>query len=417
MQNIHICIDSIKLYDIILCIMKYIPRHIEKTLRKHLKIFPAVSLTGPRQSGKSTTLQEMFKGKYTYVSFDDPLTVEFFAQDSKGFMRKYNDRVIFDEAQRVPLLFNYLKIAIDLDRHNYGKFILTGSSQFTLVKQITETLAGRIGSLSLLPFDMYELPERWRKHQILKGSYPELVHLKYQNTSQWCGAYVNHYIERDVRNIANIGNLRDFQRLVKLLSARVSQELNFSSLAKEIGVTVRTVQNWISILEASYIIFLVPAYHKNLGKRIVKRPKLYFYDTGLVCYLTGIETEDVLRKGPLDGPVFENYIVTEIKKWILHHSLKNQLFYFRTNLGTEVDLIIEDLTNGTLQLIEIKSTETPKQEMFSHILKVEKLAGQEQKRKKRNNNILIYRGDTIWDYRERCQCINFLDLDSILKKM
>lgn len=396
--------------------MKYIPRHIEKTLNEYLKIFPIVSLTGPRQSGKSTTLQEMFKGKYTYVSFDDPLTVEFLAQDPKGFMRKYENKVIFDEAQKAPLLFNYIKIAVDQDRHNYGKFILTGSSQFTLVKQITETLAGRICSLSLLPFHMYELPKLWRKRQILKGSYPELVHLKYHNTSQWYGAYINHYIERDVRNIANVGNLSDFQRLIRLLSARVSQELNFSSLAKEIGVTVRTVQNWISILEASYIIFLIPAYHKNLGKRLVKRPKLYFYDTGLVCYFTGIETEDVLRKGPLDGPIFENYIVAETKKWILHHGLKDQLFYFRTNLGIEVDLIIENLTKNILRLIEIKSTETPRPEMFSRILKVKELDCQSQKRKKKNGNFLVYRGDTVWDYREGCQCINYFDLDLLFQE-
>src|SRR3989338_1977209 len=237
--------------------MKYIPRHIEKPLREYLKIFPAVSLTGPRQSGKSTMLHEMFENQYTYVSFDDPLTLDFLSQDPKGFMKQYGNRVIFDEAQKAPLLFNYLKIAIDEDRHNYGKFILTGSSQFSLIRQITETLAGRIGALSLLPFHMNELPQQWRKEQMLKGSYPELVHLKYTNTTQWYGAYVNHYIERDVRSIANVGNLSDFQRLIKLLAARVSQELNVSSLANDIGVTVRTIQNWISILEASYIIFLI----------------------------------------------------------------------------------------------------------------------------------------------------------------
>ncbi|MCA9409138.1 MAG: ATP-binding protein [Candidatus Omnitrophica bacterium] len=389
--------------------MKYIPRHIEKTLREYLKIFPAVSLTGPRQSGKSTTLREMFGDKYTYVSFDDPLTLDYFAQDPKGFMRQYANHVIFDEAQKAPLLFNYLKIAIDEDRHNYGKFILTGSSQFSLIKQITETLAGRIGALSLLPFHLTELPEKWRKQQILKGSYPELVHLKYEKTSEWCGAYINHYIERDVRNIANIGNLSDFQRLIKLLAARVSQELNVSSLANDIGVTVRTVQNWISILEASYIVFLVPSYHKNLGKRIVKRPKLYFYDLGLVCYFTGIEEEAVLRKGPLDGPIFENYIVTEIKKWIMHHGLKDQLFYFRTNLGIEVDLIIENLTENELQLIEIKSTETARPEMFRNILKVKELESQKQKRDKKIRNILIYRGETIEKFQEKGRCVNYFD--------
>ena len=228
--------------------MNYIPRHIEPTLKEYLTMFPAVSLTGPRQSGKSTTLREMLGGRYAYVSFDDPLILDALTGDPRGFMNRYGNRVIFDEAQKAPLLFNYLKIAIDQDRHNYGKFILTGSSQFSFVKQITETLAGRIGALSLLPFHMTELPPVWRGEQILKGSYPELVHLKYENTSRWYGAYVNHYIERDVRGIANVGNLSDFQRLVKLLAARVSQELNVSSLASDIGVTVRTVQNWISIL-------------------------------------------------------------------------------------------------------------------------------------------------------------------------
>lgn len=393
--------------------MQYIPRHIEKTLREYLKIFPAVSLTGPRQSGKSTTLQEMFGDKYVYVTFDDPLTVDYLAQDPKGFMKKYGNKVIFDEAQKAPLLFDYLKMAVDQDRHNYGNFIVTGSSQFTLIKQIAETLAGRIGSLSLLPFHLYELPEKWRKDQMLKGSYPELVHLKYENTHQWYGAYINHYIERDVRSISNVGNLSDFQRLVKLLAARVSQELNMAALANDIGVTVRTVQNWISILEASYIIFLVPSYHKNLGKRLVKRPKVYFYDTGLVCYFTGIEEEAVLRKGPLDGPVFENYIVAEIKKWILHHGLKDQLFYFRTNLGIEVDLMIENLTENIIRLVEIKSTETPKPEMFKNLLKVEELESQNQRRKMQMRGILIYRGETIPDYREGCQCFNYFDMDKV----
>lgn len=392
--------------------MQYIPRHIEKTIREYLKIFPAVSLTGPRQSGKSTTLQEMFKDKYVYVSFDDPLTIDYLAQDPRGFMKKYGNKVIFDEAQKAPLLFNYLKMAIDSDRHNYGNFILTGSSQFTLIKRITETLAGRIGSLSLLPFHLYELPQRWRKDQILKGSYPELVHLKYENTHQWYGAYINHYIERDVRTINNVGNLRDFQRLVKLLAARVSQELNMAAMANDIGVTVRTVQSWLSILEASYIIFLIPSYHKNLGKRIVKRPKLYFYDTGLVCYFTGIEEEAALRKGPLDGPVFENYIVAEIKKWILHHGLNNQLFYFRTNLGIEVDLIIENLSETIIQLIEIKSTQTPKPEMFKNLLKVGELESR-KRHKMQIQNILIYRGETIPEYREGARCLNYFDLDKV----
>lgn len=391
--------------------MKYIPRQIEPVLRQYLNIFPAVSLTGPRQSGKSTLLRQMFGGEYTYVTFDDPLSRDFLDQDPRGFMKRYGDRVIFDEAQRAPLLFHYLKIAIDENRHQYGKFILTGSGQFSLMKQITESLAGRIGALSLLPFHMKELPAKWRGRQMLKGSYPELAHLKYEHTSQWYGAYVTHYIERDVRNVANIGNLGDFQRLIQLLSTRVSQELNLSSLAQDIGVSGRTIQNWISILEASYIIFLVPSYHKNLGKRIVKRPKLYFYDTGVVCYFTGIEEETVLRKGPLNGPVFENYVVAEIKKWILHHDLKSRLFYFRTNAGLEVDLLIEHPGEKFIQRLEIKSTETVRPGMFDHILKMRGLEDSvgKEKKIKEIRDFLIYRGETIPEFREGCGCLNYLE--------
>ncbi|MBI4243958.1 MAG: ATP-binding protein [Planctomycetes bacterium] len=396
--------------------MKYISRQIERTLKKYLSIFPAVSLTGPRQSGKSTTLREVFGADYTYVTFDDPLTVEYLNRDPEGFMNKYGDRVIFDEVQKAPLIFNYLKIAIDSDRHNYGKFILTGSSQFTLAGRITETLAGRIGSLSLLPLQLYELPEQWRGVQILRGSYPELVHLKYKNTSQWYGAYINHYIERDVRSVSNVGNLSDFQRLIKLLAANAAQELNMSALASDIGVTVRTVQNWISILETSYIVFLVPSYHSNLRKRIVKRPKLYFYDTGLICYLTGIESEGLLFGGPLNGPVFENYIVAEIKKWILHNDLRSQLFYFRTNLGIEVDLIIENMDVRTIKLIEIKSSETARFEMVKNILKVGEMLNKNLRQKLRVSNALIYRGKTISNHIDNCRCLNYLDLDGVFKK-
>ncbi len=393
--------------------MKYIPRQIENLIAESLKIFPCISLTGPRQSGKSTTLRELFGKKYTYVTFDDPLIVDYLDRDPRAFIKQYNDRVIFDEAQKAPQLFNYIKIAVDEDRHNYGKFILTGSGQFSLSKKITETLAGRIAALSLLPFQMSEIPTVWRKEQILKGSYPELIHLGYQHTSQWYGAYVNHYIERDVRNIANVGNLSDFQKFVKLLATRAAQELNASTLAREIGVTVKTIKSWISILQASYIVFLVPAYHKNLGKRIVKRPKLYFYDTGLVCYLCGIEQEGVLWKGPMAGPVFENYVAAEALKWITHHGLKDQLYYFRANSATEVDLLVENAAANRLYLIEIKSTATPRIEMFKHMAKIRDLEKSRQKQKREVLGALIYKGETIPDYYAGFSCLNYLESHKI----
>ena len=392
--------------------MKYYPRQIEKTIKKYIKIFPAIAIIGPRQSGKSTTLKEIFGKQYKYVSFDDPLTVDFFNQDPIGFMNKYSNKVIFDEVQKVPAVFNYLKIKIDEDRHNYGKFILTGSSQFSLIKTITETLAGRIGVLSLLPFQMDELPEQYRHLQILKGSYPELMHLGYKNTKEWYGSYIANYIERDVRNFSNIGNLNDFQRFIRLLAARVAQELNISSLSKEMGITVKTLQNWISILEASYIIFLLPSYHKNLGKRIVKRPKLYFYDTGLICYFTAITKEEVLRNGPLDGAIFENFIVAELKKIIVHTGQLSQMYYFRSNLGLEVDLILENLEENKIKLLEIKSTETVRIEMFKNLLKVSDLI-----KSKNINNYLIFRGKTEINYKENCNCLNFNQIGQLLQLM
>ncbi len=347
--------------------MKYLSRTLEQTIKKYLTLFCIVGITGPRQSGKSTTLKINFGEEYQYISFDDPLLIEFFEKDPNGFLEKYKNKVIFDEIQKVPQLFNYLKIAIDNDRQNYGKYIITGSSQFSFLKQVTESLAGRIGLLSLLPFQLNEIPKKLQSRQILKGSYPELIIRNYQNSNEWYAAYISNYIERDVRSLYNIGNLRDFQRLIMLLAARASQELNMNELANEIGVSVKTIQSWISVLEASYIIFLLPSYHKNLGKRIVKRPKMYFFDTGLVCYLTGIQDEEILNKGPLGGPIFENYIISEINKAVLHKNLNIGMYYFRSNLGLEADLILEDRNIRQISFIEIKNSHTAKYRMIKNL--------------------------------------------------
>ncbi len=350
--------------------MDYIERTIEKTIRKYLGIFSSVAITGPRQSGKSTMLKERFVPEYRYVTFDNPLEIEHLESDPNGFIKKYNNKVIFDEIQKAPELFNYLKIEIDNDRDNYGKFIITGSSQFSIIHNITETLAGRIGSLSLLPFQCSEIPEGLREKQVLFGSYPEIVKRCYKDHSDWYGAYIYNYIERDVRSLANIGNLRDFQRLISLLAARCAQELNMSELASDIGVSVKTVRSWISILEASYIIFLPGPYYKNLGKRIVKRPKIYFFDTGIVCYLTGTSSKELLEKGPMAGPVFENYVISEVKKSILHNGSNADIFYFRSNLGLEVDLIVLNRDTQELLFTEIKNTHTARIRMIDPLRKI-----------------------------------------------
>ncbi|MFC1808275.1 ATP-binding protein [Candidatus Omnitrophota bacterium] len=384
--------------------MKYLLRQIEQATKKYLSIFPVVAITGPRQSGKSTMLKKAFGEKYNYLTFDDPIIVERFVADPKGFIEEYSDKIIFDEVQRVPELFHYLKMEVDNDRENYGKFILTGSSQFEFLKNITETLAGRIGMLTLLPFQSQEIPKKLQGRQILSGSYPELINRNYKGAREWYASYLRNYLERDVRSLANIGNMRDFQRLISLLAARTSQPLNLSTLAKEIGISVKTVQSWISVLQASYIIFLLPSYHHNLGKRIIKRPKLYFYDTGLVSYLTGIRDIEMLEKGPLQGEIFETYIVSEITKAVFHNDKDVLLYYFRDNLGLEVDLIIEDKTHKRVDFIEIKNSHTLRPPMAKPL---KSLIGRKRSQVQQIHGSILYKGKSSGKIYENINYLNF----------
>jgi len=376
----------------------YIHRKIEKTLKRFLGLFPAVTVTGPRQSGKSTMLKECLKD-YDYITFDRIQNIEDFSSDPESFIQKYKNKVIFDEAQLVPELFNYIKLMIDEDRQNYGKFILTGSSQFSMVKGITETLAGRVGNICLLPFQYTEVPEMQKKGQLLFGSYPEIVVRGYKGALEWYESYIQNYLERDVRKLANIGNLRDFKRFINLLAANTSQEFNASSYSNEIGVNYKTIQSWLSILEASYIIFTIEPYFHNLGKRIVKRPKVYFWDTGLVCYLTGVRTGELFEKGPLCGPIFENYLVSEILKDIRHNNKDIKLSYFRSNLGRESDLIIEDRLGKKIIFSEIKYNKTARPKMVESI----KILMEKEKQYQVHSGydisgLLLYNGDEEGSY-------------------
>lgn len=333
----------------------YTNRVIETTLTEYLNFFSVVGITGPRQSGKSTMLLNTLPD-YKYVTFDDYKMLELIHHDPEKFMRIYNDKIIFDEAQKAPEIFNYVKIAVDNDRSHTGKFVLTGSSQFSFVKGISESLAGRIGLLTLLPYQFIEIPQKLQGQSIINGGYPELVGKNYQLTKDWFSSYMNTYLSRDVQTLSNIGDLRDFQRLISLLAANVGQILNMSRYANDIGVDVKTIKRWIRILEASYIVFLLPPYFKNYGKRIVKSPKIYFYDTGLASYLTGIASLEQLNAGSFSGAMFENYIVSEILKKETHTNSHAELFYYRTSGGDEIDVIID--RKGHKELIEIKNSET-----------------------------------------------------------
>lgn len=337
----------------------YLERSAEDQLNRYLALFPCVAVTGPRQSGKTTLVRQLLP-KYHYVTFDDPDEELALLTDPKGYLSRFNTRVIFDEVQRVPVLFRYLKIAIDSDPTLCGRFVLTGSNQVILQKNLSESLAGRIGLLTLLPLQRSEFPAPQRPGQLLGGSYPGLVTKDYLGRREWLAAYLSTYLERDVRLIYDLGKLSDFQILIRLLAARCSQEQNAANLAREIGVVSHTIEKWISILQAGYICFALLPFHANLGKRLIKRPKLYFWDTGLACHLTGLRDQEVLEGGPLYGPIFENLVIAELKKIATHRGLDQDFWFYRDNAGLEVDLIIQDHGQRRVYLVEIKTSHTAK---------------------------------------------------------
>jgi len=345
--------------------MRYLPRLLEKRLSQYLSAFPVVGITGPRQSGKSTLLKHQLASQYRYVSFDYQPMVDAFYGDPDRFMEQHANHIIFDEVQKVPEIFHYVKIAVDNDRQNYGKYILTGSSQFSFIQSITESLAGRMGLLSLLPLQYLEIPKKWRDLSVYCGSYPELVNRGYEYKEEWYGSYLTTYLEKDVRSLSHIGDLRDFSRFLHLLAANTAQQLNMSRYAGDIGVSVPTIKRWISLLEASYVIFLLPPYFKNYGKRLVKSPKIYFFDTGLVAYLTRISSQALYENGPMAGALFENYVIAEIYKHELLDPSHKQLCYYRTNHGEEIDLIID--RSNRKEVFEIKNTHTFKASMIKQL--------------------------------------------------
>ncbi len=376
----------------------YLARILENSIQQYLQAFPALGLIGPRQAGKSTLLQQQLSAHYHYVSFDEEDVVHDFYQDPRAFMQQYNHHVIFDEVQRVPELFGYVKRAIDKDRQQYGKFILTGSCQLTLVEHISESLAGRIGYLNLLPLQFSELPIESRKSSVYKGCYPEQVARNYNHNKAWYANYISTYLEKDVRRLCNVGDLRNFRRLLNLLATNTSQVLNMSNYSRALGISVDTIKRWVSILEASFIVFLLRPYHNNFNKRIIKSPKVYFYDTGLVAYLTGIETEEMYSKGPMAGSIFENYVVTEMQKNIYHKQLDDKLYFYRTSNGAEIDVIVEN--HQQRSWIEIKKSSTFTQKMLSTI-KTDVPEG--------DSSMLIYTVETLPNARNNTQILNYED--------
>jgi len=350
-------------------------RDAEQTIRTLLRGFPIVTLTGPRQSGKSTLAKALFTN-LPYASLEDPDMRLAATEDPRSFLERFPDGAVLDEVQRCPDILSYLQTIVDTDGR-MGRYILTGSQQFGLMSGITQSLAGRTAFVELLPFSIPELAQAGQLPQaadtmLLKGCYPPLYDRDVP-PSAWFAAYVTAYVERDVRQILKIQELETFQRFVRLCAGRTAQLLNLSSLATECGITHNTAKSWVSVLEASYLIFLLRPHHTNFNKRLVKMPKLYFYDVGLVSWLLGIRTPEQVETHPLRGNIFETFIVSELIKSRLNRGERPAFSFWRDSNGNQVDLIVE--RDNKLMPIEIKSGKTLSRDSLAGLEKWCALAG------------------------------------------
>ncbi len=320
-----------------------IQRKAESTIHSLLRGFPVVTINGPRQSGKTTLAKIVFPDK-PYVSLEDPDARLMAREDPRSFLKRFPDGAVLDEVQRCPEILSYLQTLIDADGR-MGLFVLTGSRQFGLMSGITQSLAGRTAFVELLPFSLEELAKSPKQPQnidqmLYTGGYPPLYDRDVP-VRAWFGAYVTAYLERDVRQVLKVQELEAFQRFVRLCAGRTGQLLNYSSLATECGISHNTVKAWISVLEASYILFQLRPHHVNFNKRLVKAPKLYFYDVGLVSWLLGIQTPEQMETHPLRGNIFETFVVAELMKLFLNRGERPNIHFWRDSNGVEVDILIE----------------------------------------------------------------------------
>ena len=330
----------------------------EKLLKEYSRQFRALAVVGPRQSGKTTLVRKTFPHK-PYVSLENPDERLQAENDPRAFLNRFPNGAIIDEAQRVPRLFSYLQQILDETRKE-GLFVLTGSNNFLLQKSVTQSLAGRIGYIDLLPLSLNEIVAFGRSklstnELIFNGCYPELYDKK-RKPGIWYPAYIRTYVERDVKQLRNIDNTLLFHRFLQLCAGRIGQQLSVSAISNECGIDVKTVNSWLSILQSSYIIYLLPPHHNNFNKRVVKTPKLYFIDTGLACSLLGIRQVSELNNSHFRGALFENYLIMELQKQKFNKGSSTNIFFWRDNKGVEVDILLDK--GGKLFPIEIKSAQT-----------------------------------------------------------
>lgn len=349
-----------------------IQREIAPVLRSLFGKYPVVTVTGPRQSGKTTLCRATFPD-LQYVNLERPDTRNFAQEDPLGFLSRLESGAIIDEIQRVPDLVSYIQVQVDEQGRN-GIFVLTGSRQFEISEAISQSLAGRTGLLRLLPFTIAEVsrlrPELDIDSMIYGGFYPRIYDQDIEPL-QAHGDYFETYVERDVRQIGEIRQLKEFQRFVQLCAGRTGQLLNLQSLGNDAGISHTTARRWISILEASYILFCLQPFHANINKRLIKAPKMYFYDVGLAAYLMGIENSSQIRSHPLRGHLFENLVVVEALKYRYNKGKRSNLLFFRDSSGLEVDLLC---TRGMrFAAIEVKAGQTVGRSFFSSLKKLGRL--------------------------------------------
>lgn len=360
----------------------YISRRISDVFKKTLNSFPSILITGPRQSGKTTFLLHELKKTSDYVSFDDPLERDFALRDPNGFLNRFTKKhVIMDEIQYVPHLFSYLKILIDKHRSKNGRWILTGSQQFQIMKHVSESLAGRIAILELLPFNMEETSridkkhknkKNWLENRIINGSYPE-PYIHPQKSDIWIRSYIQTYLERDVRQLQNIKDIGTFQSFLGLAAALHSQLFNSATFSRKIGMSLPTIKSWMSILSASYLCYFLYPWFKNYGKRLIKTPKFYFLDSAIVCALTRQPDAHSSIYGSMGGALFEGFIVSETVKVFTSKGQRPNIFFWRSHDGLEVDMLIH--TRGKIYPVEIKLSSTLNPNYTQSIQKFKTLAG------------------------------------------
>lgn len=334
----------------------YINRELSSELERLAKLYSVLVVTGPRQSGKTTLCKNTFND-YHYINLEDISIREQIMISPKAFLKQHKNGLIIDEVQNLPELLSYIQVVVDED--DTLKFILTGSNNFTLMQNVTQSLAGRASVFTLLPISLKEIGEKIHSTDtntlILNGGYPA-VWAKQISVNDVARNYYNTYVERDVRQLLKVKDLISFQTFIKLCAGRIGTELNLNSLSNEIGVSSPTLKEWFSILEASYIVFRLPPFFKNIGKRLIKSPKIYFYDTGLACFLLGIENEKQLATHPLRGNLFENMVVLEFYKNQLNQGKLPNFSFYRDNSQKEIDLLQENA--GQITAYEIKSAQT-----------------------------------------------------------